>query len=223
MQTILTTFFLLCLTNLAVAQSHSFDTAFKINNQTVHISAKDLDSNFVVMTSTYASRTVLRDTIDSRGLADIEFPDFNKDGNVDILLTYFGNNPTYFLYLFNPVKIRFISIDGYMKYPDAVQLKSNPKYYYSYHRAGCADMNWVSDLFKIVDFKIVQVGHIDAQGCDSEKELYPQVIQIFKVTNNDAEKMLLLTKLPYIKTLKKIDDKWEFIEKYWNQNLQKFE
>jgi hypothetical protein len=110
-----------------------------------------------------------------------------------------------------------------MKYPDAVQLKSNPKYYYSYHRAGCADMNWVSDLFKIVDFKIVQVGHIDAQGCDSEKELYPQVIQIFKVTNNDAEKMLLLTKLPYIKTLKKIDDKWEFIEKYWNQNLQKFE
>ena len=110
-----------------------------------------------------------------------------------------------------------------MSFPNAVQLKSDTKYYYSYHRAGCADMNWMSDLFKIVNFKIVQIGHIDAKGCDSEKELYPQVIQIFKVTNNNVEKGQLIEKLPYIKTLENFDDKWKFIKKYWNKNFKKFE
>jgi hypothetical protein len=79
-------------------------------------------------------------------------------------------------------------------------------------------MNWVSDLFKIVNFKIVQVGHIYAQGCDS-----PLVIQIYKVTNNDEEYGRLILKLSYVKMLNKFENKWEFIEKYWNQNFKKFE
>ncbi len=111
------------------------------------------------------------------------------------------------------------NIPDYMSFPDAVQLKSNPKYYYSYHRAGCADFDWVSDLFKIVNFKIVQVGHINAQGCDGE----PQVIKIFKIENNNEEEGQLITKLSMVKTLNHFGDKWEFLEKYWNRNFKKFE
>ena len=223
MQTILTTFLVFCFTNLTIAQNLSFDTTFKSNKQTLHISTKHLDSNFALLTSSYASRIALRDTIDSRGLADIEFPDFNKDGYADILLSYFGNNPTYFLYLFDPITKHFKSIDGYMKFPDAVQLKSNLKYYYSYHRAGCADMNWVSDLIKIVNFKIIQVGHIYGQGCDFEVKQNPQVIEIYKVTNNDENNGKLVTKLPYLKYIGDFGDKWDFIRRYWNKNYQRFD
>ena len=223
MRTILTTFLFLNLTALTVAQSHSVDTTFKINNQTLHISTKDIDSNLVLLNSSYVNQNALHDTIDGPGLANIEFPDFNNDDYPDILLTYYGNNPTYYLYLFDSTTKHFKSIINYMSFPDAVQLKSDTKYYYSYHRAGCADMNWMSDLFKIVNFKIVQIGHIDAKGCDSEKELYPQVIQIFKVTNNNVETGQLIEKLPYIKTLENFNDKWKFIKKYWNKNFKKFE
>ena len=80
-----------------------------------------------------------------------------------------------------------------------------------------------SDLFKIVNYKIIQVGHIDVQGCDFEKEKYPQIIQVFKVINNDKKTENLITKLSYVKTLNKFDNKWEFLEKYWNQNLKYFD
>ena len=218
MRTTLMTLLLLNLATVTIAQIPSFDTTYKINKQTLRISTKVLDSNFVLLNSKYASRIALHDTIDGVGLGNIEFPDFDNDGYPDILLTYFGNNPTYYLYLFDPIGKLYKNISNYMSFPDAVQLKSNPKYFYSYHRAGCADMNWVSDLFRIVDFKIVQIGHMDGQGCDFKKEL----IQIFKVIN-DKEKGQLIAKLPYIKTLKNFDNKWEFIEKYWNQNVRKFE
>ena len=94
MRTILTTFLFLNLTSLTVAQSHSVDTTFKINNQTLHISTKDIDSNLVLLNSSYVTQNALHDTINGAGLANIEFPDFNNDDYPDILLTYYGKNPT---------------------------------------------------------------------------------------------------------------------------------
>ena len=223
MQTFSTILLLICLTNFAVGQSYSFDTTFISNKHKLHISTKDLNEKSVLLTATYALKSALHDTIEHQGLADIKFPDLNKDGYSDILLSYFGNNPTYFLYLFNPMTKQFKSIKGYMDYPDALQLKSNPKYYYSYHRAGCADANWVSDLFKIVNFRIVQVGHLYAQGCEFEVEKNPQEIKIYRVTNNNEEKGKLIVKLPYNEGIEKWGDKWDFIKNYWNKNYQKFD
>jgi hypothetical protein len=223
MRTILLTLILLCLSRLVIGQNHLYDTIFTSNKNVVQISTKDLDSRHVLLYSTYDSRKALRDTIESEGLADIKFPDFNNDGNPDILLSYFGNNPTYYLYLFDPAMKTFKSIDGYMNFPDAIQLKSNPKYYYSYHRAGCADANWVSDLFKIVNFKIIQVGHIYGRGCDYETNKNPRIISIYKVPNNDEEKGKLIAKLPYEKYIVEFTDKWDFIKTYWNTNYGKFD
>jgi len=223
MRTILTTLFLLSFSTNAISQNHFFDTTLKVNKQTFHIVTKDLDSDFVLLSCAYNLMTALNDTIDGGGLSDVEFPDFNKDGYPDIMLTYMGNNSTYFLYLFDQMTNRFKSIDGFDKYPEAIQLKANSKYYYSYHRAGCADMNWVSDLFKIVNFKTIQVGHIYGQGCDFEVKQNPQVIEIYKVTNDDEEKGKLISKLPYLKFIPDFGDKWDFIRKYWNKNYKQFE
>jgi hypothetical protein len=84
-------------------------------------------------------------------------------------------------------------------------------------------MKWVSDLFRINDFKIIQPGHIDGQGCDFEVKENPQVVKIYKATNNNEEKSKLIEKLPYLKFIPEFGDKWDFIEKYWNKNYAKFE
>lgn len=84
-------------------------------------------------------------------------------------------------------------------------------------------MNWVSDFFKIQNFKIIQLGHIDGQGCDFEVKKNPQVINIYKVIDNKEENGKLVEKLPYLKFIPKFEDKWDFIEKYWNKNYKQFE
>ena len=122
------------------------------------------------------SKNVLIDTLYSSGLLNIEFVDLNKDNNSDILVSYIGNNPTNDLYLFDPTNNIFRNLEGFIKYPDAVQLKAYPKFYYSYHRAGCADLDWVSDLFKIENFKTIQIGRIYGMSCEDN----PQVIEIYK-------------------------------------------
>lgn len=84
-------------------------------------------------------------------------------------------------------------------------------------------MNWVSDLFKIENFKAIQLGHIRGQGCDFEVKENPQVIEIYKVSDNNEEKSKLLKKLPYLKFIPDFGDKWNFIEEYWNRNYKKFD
>jgi len=211
------------LTAMTVAQNHYFDTTLSINNSKYQVQTKDINDDFITLTVFLNNKVISIDTIESAGLANIEFPDFNKDNNQDILLTYMGNNSIYLLYLFDQKEKKFKNIEGYLNYPDAIQLKNQPELYYSYHRAGCADLNWISDLFKIVDFKTVQIGHIYGQGCEFEVKENPQKIEIFKVIDNNENNKILLEELPYLEFIPNFGDKWNFIEKYWNENYVKFE
>lgn len=223
MASIKTTIFFLFLSSLAFGQGHSFDTALVNNQQSIRITVKALNNDLLRITSTSGVQSSIIDTIESNGLAYIKYPDFNKDGNADILIDYFGSNSTYLLYLFDPEEKNFKQIENYLKYPDAVQLNANSEYYYSYKKAGCADLDWVSDLFKIQDFKIVQLAHIEGNGCDFNVKISPQVIKIFKVTNNDVQNRILIEELSYLKNIPEFEDKWNFIQKYWNKNYIKFE
>lgn len=204
------------------AQEHNADTSFVINKQTFHFQTKDINTDQVTLTIFLNSKISKKDTLDAGGLADLKFPDFNKDGNKDILLTYMGNNFTYYLYLFDPINNIFRFVDGFDRFPEAEQLKTNPKYYYSYHRAGCADMNWISDLFYIENFKSVHIGQMSGKGCDFEINENPQVIEIYKIADDNEENGKLIEKLPYIKNIPKFGDKWDYIKKYWNANYGKF-
>lgn len=203
-------------------QRHYFDTTFVVNNQLFKFVINDINEDEVTLTFIRNSKTIKTDTLQSGGLGDFEFTDFNKDGNPDILFTFIGNNSSYGLYLFDNKTTEFKYLEGFDRFPEAIQLKTNPKYYYSYHRAGCADMNWISDLFYIDNFKIIQIGHIYGQGCDFEAKENYQVIDIYKVLINNEENKKLIKTLPYIKNIPKFDDKWNFIEKYWNNHYKKF-
>jgi hypothetical protein len=213
---------LLFFTHFTFGQRYIFDTTFVNKNHKFHVSTKDINDSTMLLSVTDNSKVYLKETIYG-GLGDIHFLDFDKDGYTDIQTEYFGNNSTYYLYLFDSKTNKFKSIEGFDKYPEAVPLKSNPKYYYSYHRAGCADANWVSDLFKIVNFKTVQLGHIYGRGCDFEVKQNPQVIEIYKVRNNDEENGKLIAKLPYLKFIPNFGDKWDFIKKYWSRSYRQFE
>ncbi len=211
-------------TESPVVHSHVFDTTLVNQGLAIQMQVRDINDSLLLLSARHGDRTALADTIDSRGLLYIEYPDFDSDGNADILIDYIGNNSTYFLYLYDPASVRFRSIEGYVRFPDAVQLQAAPECYYSYHRAGCADMDWVSDLFKIVDFKIIHLGHIYGKGCSFDDETSSPVIEISKVESHNGDRIsVLLEELPYRQYIPEHGDKWDFIRDYWNKNYSGFE
>jgi len=143
------------------------------------------------------------------------YKDFNEDGFLDIELHFMTNVPDVNeILIFNPELKKFIEIENFSSFPASIKIE-NTNYYYSYHRSGCANSNWDSDLYFFKENKAVRIGNIHAIECvnDDDKGIY-----IYKV-NGENEKQL---KLISIKK-KGFDNKWEFIEKYWTENYTKFE
>ena len=212
---------LLFYSTILFGQGYNSDTSFQINNQTFKIQTREINSDQVTLTIHRNTKIIMLDTVDAGGLSNLKFPDFDKDGNKDIMLTHIGNNFTYDLYLFDKTKNEFRFVKGFDRFPEAQQLKTNPKYYFSYHRAGCADMNWVSDLFFIHNFKTIHIGQIYGKGCDADIKEEPQVIEIYKIIDNSEDKEKLISKLPYLKNIPEFGGKWDFIKRYWKKNYLK--
>jgi hypothetical protein len=111
MKIIRATIFLSLLTGLNFAHGQSFDTTLINNKLIFQIRTTNIGKELLLLTATLGNQTIIIDTIDSRGLAYIGYPDFNKDGDADILMDYYGNNSTFSLYLFNSLKNKFIKIE----------------------------------------------------------------------------------------------------------------
>jgi hypothetical protein len=208
-------------TNTFAQHTHDYKKMV-INKKIFLIQTRDFKEEVALLKVYRNGKLIMNNTVDSRGLLGLKFPDFNKDGYPDIMLEYMGNNHSYHLYLFDPKKNVFKSLEGFVRFPASKQLKSNPQYYYSYSRAGCADMNWESDLFRIENFKTIHLAHIDGQGCDFEVDKNPQMIEIYKVLEQNTENKKLIETLPYLKSIQKYENKWKFIESYWSNNYAKF-
>jgi hypothetical protein len=205
-----------------IEQRHYLDTTLTVNHKSYRLFIQDINEDEITLTFFRDNKMLKVDTLLSGGLGNIEFIDLDNDNNKDILISYIGNNAVYDLYMFDKLNNEFKFLYGFNRFPEAIQLTTNKKYYFSYRRAGCADMNWVSDLFYIDDFKTIHIGHIYGQGCDYEVKENPQVIEIYKVTDNDLSKKIIAEKLPYKKNIPDFGDKWTFIEKYWNKNYKKY-
>ena len=143
-----------------------------------------------------------------------EFIDFNEDGFKDILFNYITNVPNINdLALFDTVSSSFILVEDFNSYPSSTKLEGTD-YYYSYHRSGCADANWDSDLFFIENYKPYKIGNISGIGCEDGAKTG---IFISKVENGKLVLIEEFEKEPgYFKS------KWEFIEEYWSSNYHKF-
>ena len=146
-----------------------------------------------------------------------EFKDFNKDGYRDIYLDKGGNTPERFdLLLFLPKTKSFRQVKYFENFP-APENISRTKYFYSYHKSGCADMNWDSDLFYINDFKAVRLANISGSECENsgiKDGLY--------INKLNGDKKILFKTLPIDAVHKFKDDKWGFIKKYWTENYKLF-
>jgi hypothetical protein len=134
-------------------QEYNSDTSFIINKQTFKIQTREIDSDQVALRIYRNTKLIKVDTLDAGGLSNLKFPDFDKDGNKDIMLTHMGNNFTYDLYLFDKTANVFRFVKGLDRFPESQQLKTNPKYYFSYHRAGCADMIGLVTSFLLITLK----------------------------------------------------------------------
>lgn len=149
---------------------------------------------------------------------DFEFKDFDNDGNKDLVISHMTNIPGIEdLLLFDKKQQTFVPVKNFSKYPDPKSIKGT-KYFYSYHRSGCADMNWDSDLFYIENFKTKKIGNISGRECNNIDEKDGIYIYIIR----DKKKNLIKT-LP-IDTIKKYQDfKWGFILDFWTKNYDEFE
>lgn len=181
-----------------------------------------LGKNYLVMYRTNDTLTILRenDIIYSNNFSirgGIEFNYFNEDRYKDLIITHLTNmGGVIDVMVFDSSDLSFKLINDLEEYPSPTHLINN--YYYSYHRAGCADMNWVSDLFEIKNYKTVFLAEIYGQGCDSN----PKKIDIFKIENNDKDSKILVTTLSIDTINNYPENKWGFIKDYWTKKYVDF-
>ena len=104
------------------------------------------------------------------GFENIEFVDFNHDGYKDILISYMTNVADICdLFLYDKQRRQFIRVYNFSNYPSSISI-GKTGLYYSYHRSGCADSDWDSNLFKIVNYKTVPLGTISGRDCGEGEE-----------------------------------------------------
>jgi hypothetical protein len=147
-----------------------------------------------------------------------EFVDFNEDGYVDLKITWIGQVAYSRLYLFDQINNYFKFVDDLKPYLSATILEDDKDFYFSYSRAGCADRDWISHLFKIVNFKTVRVASIIGVGCPVNDE--PEEIRIRKYLSDGT--FTLMETIPYDTIDSYPDYKWGFIKEYWNTNVGRF-
>jgi hypothetical protein len=204
-------------TDTIIFQTHYFDTTLHINNQIFNCITKDINEDEMVFLCYIDKAIVFSDTFSSY-VHDIDYIDFDDDGFMDVL---FGNFDSFYsLYVFDSTKNTFTFVEGFDRFAEPIKLNAHSNYYYSYRRAGCQDLNWISDLFLIVNSKTYHVGHIYGQSCEDDDK--PEKIEIFRVLNNDDTKKVLFKTFPLDAYISHIAEKWDFNEYYWKNNYKKF-
>jgi hypothetical protein len=192
----------------------SYDT-LELNNRLYIQGSSDNKFNFLL--------SIEGDTIVKKEnfYSEADFLDINEDGYKDIRIYFFSSFPNQCdNYLFDKKTKTFKYIENCDL--DITKIKGTD-FYFTYNKAGCADMNWESYLCKIEKNVLVNYGYIYGRGCDSKEEEKPQVIEIYKVNEAGINQRKLFECIPYLKHIPKFEEKWDFIQKYWKQNYRVFE
>jgi hypothetical protein len=209
---ILMVIFLIAVNISVCSQNVAWDTAFTVEGSEFMIRGLFEDHTLEI----WKGNELLISEKHVTAGADLVF--FNDDQYPDILTIKMGNNPVYGLYLYDPIKRRYELVEGIDRFGDPKRLPASSDLYFSYRRAGCADNNWQSQLFKIVDYKSQIIGYMFGTGCEwSEEELG---IRMYKI---HGEREIPIDSLPIDTIVNTEGFKWGLIEKYWTENSEKFE
>lgn len=188
------------------------DSLFKVNGMPLLVQIRH-DNERVYSLRTFDKKVILEP---QDYYANLAILDINKDGFNDIRVFEISNTPNQCRnYFFDPKNKKFRIIQN----SDLdIKVIPNTNFYFSYNRAGCADMNWESHLSKIEDFKEIQIGLLRVHNCGDENDgmlFYKIDLEGKKIKideqpvpefdNNDA------------------DNKWDFMEKYWIENHLKYQ
>lgn len=146
------------------------------------------------------------------GINEFRFKYINQDGYTDILLDKSSHIPEMFdLLLYDPILKTFKPVRNFDRFPHPLPIPRT-RLYDSYRKNGCADSDWISELFYIDRFKAVAIGQIYGDGCRADTSLS---IEIYRL---DSGKRHLLRR---IKTAS-IGNKWDFIKHYWYRTYRRF-
>jgi len=198
------------------------DSTIRIKNIKFDIQVEYIDNYFCFLKIKRNSKLIIKDSLDLYDNSEVKFNDFNQDGYLDVVFYQTDNFSYNEVYLFNPKSIIFTYVKELSFYPYLEPLKTNKKYFYSYEVAGCSDMNWASNLIYIKNYKAISLGRIYGQGCDEDIKENKQYIEIEKIINPKKEISKKIKTLTYSKYIKKHEDKFEFIDTYWNKNYKLF-
>jgi hypothetical protein len=213
MKAIFITLVLLICTNCLLAQGATYKTTTAKVNAILY---KAIYKNTDLSVSIVNPNGKIINHIDAGSVWTLKFMDFNGDGYEDLFIEYISNTPgDNDLLLYNKEVRRFIKVEDFGRFSSASRLR-NSGLYYSYHRSGCADLNWDSDLFKIVNYKAIKIGNISGLGCEVDDKTG---IFISKVHGTKEQ---LIKKYPISEINKYKNYKWGFIKGYWKRNYRKF-
>lgn len=138
--------------------------------------------------------------------------DFNNDGYADILLNRNEIRSNVFdLLLYDPVLRTFKEVRDFDRVPGPTPIPKT-KLYFSYYAIGCADADWICELFYIDHFRTVIIGRMEGNGCETNRS---RSIRIFKATGTE------ITTFP-MTTVKRYGNKWSFIKQYWLHMHKRF-
>jgi hypothetical protein len=144
-----------------------------------------------------------------------ELEDFDKDGLLEIRMYHLSNiGGISELIMFNKTSKIFQEITNFIDFADPKKI-DNTEYWYSYQRAGCADANWESKLFKIFDFKAIEIGEIDGIFCVHEPN---KGIFVYRTSGKQKAQIYSENKWP-----ENYQDVRVYIADYWTHNYMKFE
>lgn len=147
---------------------------------------------------------------------DPEFLDFNQDGFKDIYIQYETNVPgVHDVALYDSGTKTFRLVEDLSAFPSSKKMNGT-NYYFSYHRNGCADANWASDLFYIKNFKTHVIGTIEGFGCEETNE---NGIYVYRLKNKQQQ-LIRTFHIGIISNYKL--NKWGFLDDYWSSNYSLF-
>ncbi len=191
--------------------------SIEINNQLFFVTFRD-DKNLYIFNSKGDTVVIERDLYaKEEDFNGFKFLDFNQDGFSDIIISYTTNVPAIKdLLLFDKSSNTFHKVLNFPDFPASEPI-SGTEYYYSYHRSGCADMNWDSDLFYINNYTAKRIGNIEGHGCDNRDK--KDGIYVHKIIK---QKEVLISTFPIDTITKYENSKWGFIQDYWTKNYSKF-